>query len=134
MEKNEHCNPIKPPKRLFQRIIERLKIEKSLKMLRKKLGFSATVMLISAILTIAAVFVLNSELAESESISLISLLFSDTLAAVAYYNYFILAVLESMPIISIAISLAAIVLAMIFLRLVVAYYGKILSLNKLIKK
>ena len=62
------------------------------------------------------------------------MIFSDTLAVIAYYKYFTLAVLESMPIVSITISLAAIALVMASLRFAVVYHDKILAFNKVINK
>jgi len=139
MDENKHfipdTHPIKPPKRLFGMIIERLKIEKNLKLFKEKFSVSLTLLAVSAALIIASLLIFNLELAESESASFISLLFSDTLAVIAYYEYFVLAVLESMPVVSINASLAAILLLMISLRFVVGYYDKISTLNnKLIKK
>ncbi len=131
---NKHNSLIKPPKRLFGMIIERLKIEKNLKLFREKFSVSLVALAISVTLIIASFILFNSELAESESISFISLIFSDTLVVIAYYKYFVLAVLESMPVVSINASLVAILFLMISFRLAVGYYGKIATLNRLIKK
>ncbi len=138
MDENKHfiseTRPNKPPKRLFWVIIERLKLEKNLKLFKEKFFVFLAILIISVVLVAAAFFIFNSELAESESGSLFSLLFSDTVIVLLYYKYFILAILESMPIVSIIISLTALVLVMISLRFVVGYYDKISTVNKLIKK
>ena len=137
MDENKHfisdTHPIKPPKRLFWVIIERLKLEKNLKIFKEKFSIFLAALIISIILVATAIFIFNSELAGSESGSLFSLLFSDTGIVLSYYKNFVLAILESMPVTSIIFSLAAIVLVMISLRFVVGYYEKISALNKLIK-
>ncbi len=131
---NKHNSLIKPPKRLFGMIIERLKIEKNLKLFKEKFSVSLATLMVSAVLIAVSLVIFNLESADSESVSFISLLFSDTLAVIVYYKYFVFAILESMPIVSINTSLAALLLLMVSLRLAVGYYNKISSLNKLIKK
>ncbi len=131
---NKHSSLIKPPKRLFGMIIGRLKLEKNLKIFKEKFSVSLAALAVSAVLIAASLIILNLELTESEFASFISMLFSDTLAVIAYYKYFTLAVLESMPVVSITISLAAIILAMASLRFAVGYHDKILALNKVINK
>ncbi len=137
MDENKHfipdSVPTKPPKRLFWVVIERLRLEKKLKIFKEKFSIFLTVLIISIILVAAAIFIFNSELAESESASLFSLLFSDTIIVLSYYKYFVFAILESMPIVSIIISLTALVLVMISLRFVVEYYEKISALKIKIK-
>ncbi len=138
MDENKHfiseTRPNKPPKRLFWVIIERLKLEKNLKLFKEKFFVFLAILIISVVLVAAAFFIFNSELAESESGYLFSLLFSDTGIVLSYYKNFVLAILESMPVISIIFSLAAIVLVMISLRFVVGYYDKISKLKLRIKK
>ena len=137
MDENKHfipeMNQNKPPKRLFWVVIERLKLEKNLKIFKEKFSIFLAILIISVVLVAVAIFIFNSELAESESGYLFSLLFSDTGIVLSYYKNFILAILESMPVTSIIFSLAAIVLVMISLRFVVGYYDKISTVNKLIK-
>ncbi len=137
MDENKHfipdSAPTKPPKRLFWVVVKRLKLEKNLKIFKEKFSIFLAILIISVVLVAAAIFIFNSELAGSESGSLFLLLFSDTIIVLLYYKYFILAILESMPVVSIIISLTAIVLAMISLRFVVGYYDKILTVNKLIR-
>ncbi len=137
MDENKHfipeMNQNKPPKRLFWVVIKRLKLEKNLKIFKEKFSIFLAILIISVVLVAAAIFIFNSELAGSESGYLFSLLFSDTWIILLYFKYFILAILESMPVMSIIISLTALVLVMISLRLVVGYYDKISAVNKLIK-
>ena len=133
MFENKHISPEKPPKRLFRVIIERLRLEKSLKIFEEKFSVLLIIFVISIGLVVFGLLALRSELAGSESVSLFSLLFSDTGIILSYFKYFVLAVLESMPVISITISLIAFVLLMISLRFIVSYYEKILTLAKLIK-
>ncbi len=135
MNKNAHCHNLKqPPKRLFWRVIERLKMEKHLKIFKEKFWIFFAAFIGSAILIAAAFLLLNSELKESESIPFLSLLFSDTFEVISYYKYFTLAILESIPIASVTLSLTAVALTMLLLRLVVEYREKILMINKLINK
>lgn len=110
----------------------RLKLEKSLKIFKEKFSIFLVIFAVSAGLMVVAIQALHSELAESESGSLFLLLFSDTGMILSYFKYFILAVLESMPVLSITISLIAFVLLMISLRFIVSCYEKILKLKMII--
>jgi len=130
---NKHNSPIKPPKRLFRVIIKRLKIEKNLKLFKEKFSVFSALLAISIILVAAAILLFNYDLKDSESVSLISLLFLNTRIIIAHFQYFAMAVLESMPIMSIIIFIVSITLVMIFLRFLVQYYDRILTLHKLIK-
>lgn len=118
----------KPPKRLFRTIIERLKIEQLLKALRKQLSIFWVFLILSVTLGAFAVLTLRSELAESESISLFSLIFSDAKIMLLNFKYFVMAVLESVPIIPIFGALMALVLLMLSMRFVVEYRERILKL------
>lgn len=124
----------KPPKRLFGAIMGRLKIEKVLKILKGKFSIFLAILAISIILSAVALSAFRSELMESESVSLFSLLFSDTKIILSQFKYFAFAVLESMPVISILISFTALTLFMFALKFVVEYYEKISKLTQLIKK
>jgi len=130
---DKHNSLIKPPKRLFGVIIERLKIEENLKIFKGKFAVFSVLLAISAILVAAVIYIFGYDLKDSEFVSLVSLLFLNTMTIIKHFKYFALAVLESMSILSITISLAAIVLTMIFLRFVVQYYDQILALSKSIK-
>jgi len=137
MDENKHfipdSAPTKPPKRLFWAVIKRLKLEKKLKIFKEKFSIFLAILIISVALVAAAIFIFKSELAGSESGYLFSLLFSDTGIVLSYYKNFVLAILESIPVVSIIVSLTALVLVMISLRFVVGYYDKISTVNKLIK-
>ncbi len=132
MFENKHFTD-KPPGRLFRAIIERLKIEQILKGLRKRLSVFLVFLFFSVALSVFAVLTLRSELAESESTSLFSLVFSDAKIVLLNFKYFALAILESIPILPIFISLTALALLMFSLRLVVEYYGQIFRLKLKIK-
>ncbi len=118
----------KPPKKLFRAIIERLKIERILQALRKKLSIFWVFLIFSVILSIFAVSTLRSELAESEYSSLFPLLFSDAKIVLLNFKYFALAILESIPIIPIFVSLLLLAIFMFSLRFIVEYREKILKL------
>ena len=137
MDENKHfipeMNPKKPPRRLFWAIIKRLKLEKNLKTFRGKFSFFLAALVIFGILAVAAFFALKTELVNSESGSLFSLIFSDTLIVLAYYKYFILAVLESMPVVPILISFITLALVMFSLKFAVGYHEKMSAVSQLIK-
>lgn len=137
MDENKHfipeILPNKPPRRLFWVVIERLKLEKNLKIFKEKFSIFLAMLIISVVLVAAAIFIFNSELAGSESGYLFSLLFSDTIAVLLYFKYFVLAVLESMPVVPILISFIALALVMISLRFIIGYYEKMSAVSKLIK-
>jgi len=137
MSKNKHFIDNlsqKPPKRLFGAIMGCLKIEKILKVFRERFSIFLAILATSIILGAIALMAFRSELAESESASLFSLLFSDTQIILSQFKYFSLAVLESIPIVSILVSLIALALLMISLKFTVEYYEKISKLKLTIKK
>lgn len=137
MNENKHFFGIssdKPPKRLFRTIVNRLKLEKKLRLLIGKLSLFSAILSFSIILIFIVFFVFKSELAESETGFFLSFLLSDTAISFRYFEYLISAVLESMPITAIAVSLFAIFLLMTSLRFVVRCHDKFLALNELIKK
>ena len=123
----------KPPRRLFRSIIERLKIEQLLKALKNRLSIFWVFLIFFIVFGAFAVLTLRSELAESESGSLFSLLFSDAEIVLFNFKYFALAILESIPIIPIFGALTAMAFLMIFLRFVVGYREQIFKLIKSIK-
>ncbi len=130
----EQENSIKPPKRLFYRVIERLKIEKNLYLTRKHLSFSYV--LLAALLIIVPFILVGfaRELSESEFSPIISLFFSDMTAITSNWRDFSLSLLESVPAVFITIILGVVLLAMILLKLAANYLDKISSLIKLINK
>ncbi len=133
MFEQKHISTEKPPKRLFQAIIERLKIEKTLKIFKGKFTLFSGLLALSVVFIVLAIFIFRYDVSDSESSSFASLLFSDTSAILTYYKYFVPAFLESMPAVSITIVLAAIFAVMVSLRFIVGCYSKISTLNKLIK-
>ena len=133
MFEQKHISTEKPPKRLFQAIIERLKIEKTLKIFKGKFTLFSGLLALSVVFIVLAIFIFRYDVSDSESSSFASLLFSDTSAILTYYKYFVPAFLESMPAVSITIVLAAIFAVMVSLRFIVGCYSNISMLNKLIK-
>ena len=130
----EQENSIKPPKRLFYRIIERLKIEQSLIALEKRLSFYSIALTVSAVLLGLAIISFVHTMAESDLGPFLSLLISDSKAAMAYWQDIVISILEAMPSIYIIAVLSTLLILMSSLRFTVRYFDRIMSLLKLIRK
>jgi hypothetical protein len=127
-------NSIKPPKRLFKSVMDRLKIEKLLGILKKRISFSSIILVFSIFLIVSAFMIFRNDLTESETGSLISLLFSDTFEVLIFLKYFLWAFFESIPVLFLALVFFAVSVLMISLRFLVKYYFKIVELINKIKK
>lgn len=92
---------IEPPDDLFDKIMNRINIEKRIIVVRRRIILFSIIVAISGS---ALGFILpkaHNDLSISGSYAFFSLLFSDFDAVLKYWNNFILAFLESLPIISI---------------------------------
>lgn len=111
--------------------MRRLGLEKNLKITKERLIFAFFGFLAAIGIFILAANFLRHELLESEFGPIISLSFSDTMAVLSHAGDFVLAFLESIPVVYVTAVLGAIILLLVGLKLILQYAGKISLLLKL---
>jgi hypothetical protein len=115
-----NSSEIEPPKGLKQAVFQHLEKEKTKKILREKLflqfGFA-----ISGFSSVAAVMIFGKEILSSEFASLVLLGFSDMKNVAVLWQDYALSLLETLPTVTIAITLLPIFIFLILLR----EYGKL---------
>ena len=110
---------VEPPEGLCKKIIDRIHKEQRLLILRRTLLFSA--LTVFSIVSFAPAYaMLSSEASNTGFSNLSSFIFSDSSAVLAYWNSFSLALLETLPAVSLSLFLFVLI---VFLH----------SLNSLIK-
>ncbi len=97
---------IELPEGLFDRIICRIREERRLLVFKRRLAFYSVGAIGSLIAFIPAFGAMWTELAQSGLAQFISLIFSDTGAVFAFWDVFVLSILESLPALSIAVVFA----------------------------
>lgn len=96
---------IEPPKGLLEKVLKRIHREERILVLRKIIIFSAMLAIsISGFVPSLKIFL--SDLSQSGFISFLSLAFSDFSAITAYWQNFLMILLETLPAISLALFLA----------------------------
>lgn len=103
-----HLKPPEPPEGLLGRIMLRIRGDERRRARTWRFAFFTLIFLATAGAAVPAFQSLQTSLTESGSIQFASLLFSDFGAVTAYWQSFGLALLESLPAMSIAIFLAVI--------------------------
>jgi hypothetical protein len=96
-----HLEPPEPPAELLGRIMARIHEEERLKSIKKRLFLFSTTVLVSAIAFIPATNAFWDGFAQSGFLQFISLLFSDFGLIIDDWQNFGLAILESLPVMSI---------------------------------
>jgi len=97
---------IEVPVGLFDRIICRIREERRISVFRRRFAFYSAGAIGSFIAFIPAFNAMWTELAQSGLAHFISLIFSDTGTVLAFWDVFVLSILESLPAFSIAVVLA----------------------------
>lgn len=105
--------PPEPPGELFDRIMSRIRAERRLLTIRRRLTLFSAIIIASAVAFVPVYQMVQAGFAESGFNEFFSLIFSDTGIVMAYWQNFILSLLETLPIMNIILLLA---LALIFLE------------------
>lgn len=116
------------PDGLFNSVIKQIQRRQHLMILRRKIIYSL-VTVFSALAFIPTIMNLKIGLVESGFTQYFSLLFSDFNVVSAYWQSFLLTLLESLPIINLAIFLAVVLMFLEFLKLSVGK-NKVIFANK----
>ena len=100
---------MEPPNGLLEKILNRIHHEERILVLRKIIVFSVT--LTGSLAGLVPAFrVLLSDFGRSGFLRFFSLIFSDFSAVAAYWQNFVLILLESLPILSLAVFLAVLII------------------------
>src|SRR3989344_3375068 len=118
---------LEPPEHLSARILLRIRREQHLGVLKWRFAFFALTLVGTAVATIPAFQSVQSSLAESGSMQFLSLLFSDFGSVAVSWQGFGLAILESIPVMSVAIFLALVLGFFQSLKFVTRDYKFVLS-------
>jgi hypothetical protein len=97
-----------PPAGLFDRIMRRIKDEQRLLIVRQRLIVFSIALLASLAALVPTFRTAQAGLTESGFITFFSLLLSDSGVVITYWQSFVLALLESLPAVSLALFLATI--------------------------
>lgn len=100
-----HLKPKEPPVGLLGRIMLRIDEEERLMSIKRRLVLFSSSFVVSAIAFIPVIGTIRAEFAQSEFYQFFSLLFSDGGLVMQYWQDFSLALLESVPVISIVMLL-----------------------------
>jgi len=96
---------IEPPKGLLEKIIKRIHREERFLVLRNTIIFSATLIL-SILGFIPSFKMLSSDFSQSGFLNFSSLMFSDFSIVSAHWQSFVMVLLETLPVLSLALFLA----------------------------
>jgi len=98
----------KPPENLFNKVMSRIRQEKNLLTVKRRMAVFSAGLISSAVAIIASFRVVESEMIKSGFIQFASLIFSDMGTVLSNWQNFVLALLESLPVVSIAVFLLTI--------------------------
>jgi len=97
-----------PPENLFNKVMSRIRQEKNLLTVKRRMAVFSAGLISSAVAIIASFRVVESEMIKSGFIQFASLIFSDMGTVLSNWQNFVLALLESLPVVSIAVFLLTI--------------------------
>ena len=109
--------PPEPPAGLLDKILARIRYEERFASLKKRVAFWSLAVVGSLVAAVPAVRLLGAELAESGLPQTLYLLFSDTAAVIAYFGDFALSVVESLPVMGIAMVLSITLILLVALKM-----------------
>lgn len=96
-------NYIEPPKGLFEKIMFRIRKEKKLLTIRRRIVLFSSIMVISIIAFVPAFKAVQKDIIDSGFWQFFSLLFSDFSIVAVYWQNFAMSLLETIPALSLAI-------------------------------
>lgn len=102
-----HLTPPEPPIGLFETVMGRIRHEQRLSLVRRRIFIFSVILLVSLPASIFSFQMLQTGLAKSGFSTFLSLLLSDSSEVMVFWQSFVLALLESLPALSIALFLAA---------------------------
>ena len=101
-------NTPKPPKGLYESIMNRIREERRISVLRRRIILFCLGFVVSAAAFVPAFRWLQTDLSNSGFLQFFSLLFSDFKIVATYWQSFLMSLLETVPAISLAVFLAAV--------------------------
>ena len=118
-EIDNNSNSAVPPEYLFGKIMSRIEAEKRLIAIRRKIFVFAGAIILSLIAMVPSVGAFSQNMGQSNFIQFVSLIFSDGRSILLYWNSFSLALLESLPVISLTIVLSLVFILLASFRFLV---------------
>jgi len=103
----DYAKPVRPPRALFSRVMSRIKTEKQLAAAWRRAVYLSIALGASAAAFTSAIIVLQGALFGSELVRVLSLVFSDPATILVDWQDFSMFFLESLPVMSIVLFLAA---------------------------
>lgn len=125
-----HQKTPEAPAGLFNAIMERIKEEQRLLTIRHRITLFSLAAAVSLAICIPALNAARTELAQSGAVQFLSLAFSDPESVFMFWSDFALSILESIPVLSIAIFLAAVFAFLISLKALAHAVGIISSSSR----
>ncbi len=122
-----HLEPPEPSAGLLNRIMKQIRREQYMRTLRLRFAFFIILLAASATAAVPAYRAMQSSIAESGFMQFLSLLFSDTGTVMAYWDSFVLTLLEALPVISIAVLLASIIAFLESLKFIIRNFKTIFT-------
>ncbi len=122
-----------PPSCLCGKIMNRIRAEKKFEVVRKRTVFFVFALFGSAIAFLAAFLSLEGALAESQIFKLLSLIVSDPLSIAANWLDFGSFLLESLPVVYLAVFLTTLLVLLESLKYAAKYASDTFSFSKLVK-
>lgn len=123
----------RPPKSLFEKIMRRIREERKLLALKRKLIFLSIVFVGSIAALIPTFRMTQAGFVESGFIEFFSLLFSDANIIAAYWKNFALSLLETLPVTNLIMLLTVMLLFLESLKLLINNAKNIVNSTHLIK-
>lgn len=127
-----YLEPPEPPQGLLNKILKRIKREKQLAGIKRRIAIFSFGVLGSAIAFVPVFAAVQAGMAHSGFVDFSSLIFSDFSTVIKLWNQFALSLLESLPVMSMAILLAVIFIFLASLKYLVKNITTFFSSSQLI--
>ena len=108
-----------PPTELLAKVMQAVKRQQQLARVRRNLAYCGAFFIISIVAVFPALLVLQQQAEKSGFWQYLTLIFLDFSVTVAHWPDYSLALLESLPVINLALSLTLILVTLVLLRVVV---------------
>ncbi|KKR23792.1 MAG: hypothetical protein UT53_C0007G0010 [Candidatus Yanofskybacteria bacterium GW2011_GWD2_39_48] len=134
---NKQASSYKPPRGLLGSIITRIKLEQGLKSIREIIVNSELLSIITGMILISLIFLVIKEITESGLFLFIALVLHEPTLFSMYARDVSFSILESVPGLSLILSLVFLGILLLIIRVIVVYHDKLLEtknkINKLLK-
>jgi hypothetical protein len=116
-----------PPKDLLEKIMNQIHWEQERRIIKVRFTLFSVLLVTSLIALIPTFKMIQTSFAQSEFINFIQLAFTDTKAIINYFDSFIVAILESLPVMAIALFLFVIFVLLESIKYIAQYSKSLFS-------